>query len=132
MGPGVGVPYGPVTNGESKGKDEKGKDEKGKGDKDDKEISANQARLVVELPSDARLTIDDHPIPVTEGRRSFNTPALEKGQTYYYDVKVEVMRNGKPVTDKRKVLIRAGDVVREDFRSLGSATSTVSAGSQDR
>jgi uncharacterized protein (TIGR03000 family) len=117
----------PVTGGEEKGKDDKGKDDKGKG-KDDNEISANRARLVVEMPRDAKLTIDDQPMTVNEGRRSFNTPALEKGQK----VKVEVMRNGKPVSDKRKVIIRAGDVVREDFRSMGEATSTVSAGNQDR
>src|SRR5207302_5142873 len=67
----------------------------------------SKARLIVEVPASAQLYIDDQPMKTVAATRTFTTPALEKGQTYYYELKVEVARDGVTHRETRKVLIRA-------------------------
>jgi uncharacterized protein (TIGR03000 family) len=78
----------------------------------------NRAKLVVELPANAKLFIDDMPMKTTSTVRSFNTPSLELGQAYYYMVRVEAVRAGKPVSETRRVIIHAGETARADFKDL--------------
>jgi uncharacterized protein (TIGR03000 family) len=85
-------------------------------------MTSNRARLIVELPADAKLYVDDNPVPGTAGRRAFRTPELDRTQTYYYEVRAEVMRDGKPVGETRRVIVRAGEVVRANFLNLGQET----------
>jgi len=94
-------------------------------DKDKGETTAapDRARLIVEVPSDAKLFIDDKPMKTTSERRSFSTPALVEGESYFYEVRVELMRAGKPVTETKKVTIKAGEVARVDFKKLDSTAS---------
>ena len=87
-------------------------------------LTPTRAKLVVELPSDAKLYIDDLPMKTTSGVRSFNTPTLEPGQTYYYMVRAEVIRDGKPVTETRRVLVRAGQTARASFKDMEAETVT--------
>jgi uncharacterized protein (TIGR03000 family) len=87
-------------------------------EKDKETRAANRARLIVELPADAKLFVDDQAMKTPSGRRSFTTPTLEKGETYYYVLKVEVMRDGKPVTETKKVLVKAGDEIKADFKDM--------------
>lgn len=68
------------------------------------------ASLVVRLPADARLTIDGDPTRHTSGTRRFVTPPLEPGKTFHYDLKAEVTRGGKTLTERRRVAVRAGQV----------------------
>jgi uncharacterized protein (TIGR03000 family) len=79
---------------------------------------SNRAKLVVELPPGAKLFIDDKPMKSSSGVRSFNTPDLEPGQAYYYMVRVETVRDSKPVSETRRVIVRAGQVARADFKDL--------------
>jgi uncharacterized protein (TIGR03000 family) len=88
--------------------------------------SASRARLIVELPAGAQLYVDDKPVAAA-GRKAFRTPELRPGASYYYEVRAEVMRDGQRVSETRRVVIRAGQVAREDFRSLGTAVSTANA-----
>jgi uncharacterized protein (TIGR03000 family) len=74
-----------------------------------------RARLIVEVPADARLYIDGQQMKTTSATRSFTTPTLEPGQLYYYEVKAEVIRDGKPVTQTKRVIIKAGEVARTRF-----------------
>jgi uncharacterized protein (TIGR03000 family) len=106
----------------------KADDGKKKGQNDDeKEASArNRARVIVELPKGAKLYIDDKPMKAGK-RRTFRTPALQPGEAYYYEIRAEVTRDGKPVTETRRVIVRAGQSARADFRSLGSTTATANA-----
>jgi uncharacterized protein (TIGR03000 family) len=90
-------------------------------------LAPNRARLIVELPADAKLYIDDQAMKTTSGRRTFHTPDLQRGQTYYYMVRAEVVRDGKPLSEERRVILRAGDVVRADFNALAPAEATASA-----
>jgi uncharacterized protein (TIGR03000 family) len=90
------------------------------------EASLNRAKLIVEVPADAKLYIDDQPMKTTSARRVFSTPGLEPGQAYYYMVRVEVVRDGKVQSDTRRVIVRAGEEARADFNRL-EPTPTVAA-----
>jgi uncharacterized protein (TIGR03000 family) len=81
-------------------------------------IVPTTARVTVNLPADARLWVDQVECPLTSGVRAFNTPALQPGQTYYYTVKMQVDRNGSPVTDSQRVLVSAGEQVTVNFNNL--------------
>jgi uncharacterized protein (TIGR03000 family) len=77
-----------------------------------------RARLIVEMPADAQLFVDDQAMKTKSAVRTFNTPELEPGQVYYYDLRAEVIRDGKAVTQTRRVLLRAGEVVRARFEGM--------------
>jgi uncharacterized protein (TIGR03000 family) len=114
---------------------EEGKEEKetpkNKGKKEIEDgMSAARARLEVQLPQGARLFVDDTPVPLRDGKRTFRTPELEPGQVYYYEVRAEVMREGKPVSETRHVVIKPGQTAREDFRDLGTRPATSTARSR--
>jgi uncharacterized protein (TIGR03000 family) len=87
------------------------------------EVSA-PARVVVKLPADARLWVDDVTCPLTSTTRSFDTPALQPGQEYYYTVRAEVTRGGRAVSDSKRVILRAGEesvVVFGDMQTVQTA-----------
>ncbi len=46
---------------------------------------------------------------------SFKTPMLAKGETYYYELRVETTRNGKSVSETKKVTVRAGEEITTTF-----------------
>jgi uncharacterized protein (TIGR03000 family) len=74
--------------------------------------------LIVELPADAKLYIDNKLMQSTAARRVFATPRLEPGRKYYYVLRAEVVRDGKPLSDTKQVIFQAGDEVRESFAKL--------------
>jgi uncharacterized protein (TIGR03000 family) len=90
-------------------------DKKKKNDEDKSTGLSSRAKLVVELPADAKLFIDDKPMKTTSGKRTFQTPTLEPGQAYYYIVRIEYVNDGKPVSETRRVIVRAGLTARADF-----------------
>ena len=108
MGAPTGEPLGAPK--ENKGKDT---DKTGQGT-----LSSTSAKLVVELPANAKLYIDDMPVKATAGVRTFHTPALEPGRPYYYMVRIERMRDGQPVSETRRIIVRAGQVARADFQDV--------------
>jgi uncharacterized protein (TIGR03000 family) len=73
------------------------------------------AKVIFDLPEGANLFVEEQPIKGQAATRQFSTPELVVGQTYYYTVRVESTRDGKPVSESRRVLVRAGDMVRESF-----------------
>ncbi len=77
-----------------------------------------RARMIINLPTDAKLFIDDKLTRSTSERRSFSTPQLNQGDTYYYELRVELVRNGEPITQTRKVTLKAGDVIKADFTEM--------------
>jgi uncharacterized protein (TIGR03000 family) len=79
------------------------------------------ARLVVELPGDAKLYVDDHLMQTASERREFRTPALMRGQTYYYVLKAEIVRDGEVVAETKRVLVRAGETVSANFGDMSAA-----------
>ena len=86
-------------------------------------VSPNRAKLLVEVPAEAKLFIDDQPIAMKATTKTFNTPELERGQSYYYILKVEVTRDGVAHSETRRVVIRAGDEVSARFTEEGVVTA---------
>ncbi len=80
------------------------------------------SRVTVTLPSDARLWIENVECPLTSSVRSFNTPPLNAHQQYFYNIRVEVVRDGRPTSQTQRVIINPGQEVRVDFN--GSAVGT--------
>jgi uncharacterized protein (TIGR03000 family) len=87
-------------------------------------LAPTRARLIVDLPSDATLYIDDHKMTATAGRRTFNTPALETGETYYYMVRAEVMKDGAPVSVTKRVIVKPGEEIVANFKDMAAPTVT--------
>jgi len=76
---------------------------------------AARARLVLDVPEDARLFVDGQATKATSAVRSFRTPELAPGEEYYYNVRVEVDVDGKTAVQNRRVVVRAGEVIRQQF-----------------
>lgn len=85
------------------------------------------AKLIIDIPATAKLFIDDMPMNGADTTRKFTTPALEPGQTYFYSVRVEGTRNGEPINETRKVLVRGGEIIRESFNDAKKADAVVKA-----
>ena len=69
---------------------------------------ANEATLVVHLPENADLTIDGQQTQSRSSTRVFHSPPLEPGKTYTYSLRAETNRDGRFVTAKKTVEVRAG------------------------
>jgi uncharacterized protein (TIGR03000 family) len=85
--------------------------------------TAGPAKLIVELPADAKLFVDDQLMKATSAIRTFNTPSLSPGQAYYYMLRAEVVRDGQPVQETKRVIVRAGQTVRASFPDLGTVAT---------
>src|SRR5262249_32428979 len=81
------------------------------------------ARLIFEVPADARVSVDGRPTQSTSDVRYYYTPKLNEGQTFFYDVTVEVPGE-KPAT--RRVYVHANEVVRESFKRPLNSSSLAS------
>lgn len=89
-----------------------------------KSSNADQnARVTVRLPSDARLWVDSVYCPLTSSERSFNTPNLQKGKQYFYNLRMETTQAGQTVSQTRRVALEAGQQVTVDFRTPDTTTS---------
>lgn len=67
------------------------------------------ATLIVNMPADAVLTIDDAATTALAARRTFVSPPLEPGVEYHYNLKMQVQRNGEKVEVAKRVAVRAGE-----------------------
>jgi uncharacterized protein (TIGR03000 family) len=80
-----------------------------------KPMGGGAAKVIFDVPEGSTLFVEEQPIKGQSATRQFSTPELVPGQTYYYTVRVDTTRDGKPVSETRRVLVRAGDLVRESF-----------------
>ena len=76
-------------------------------------LMSNEAADSKQAPSPG----DGQPVKSTADVRYFYTPTLESGQTYFYDLRIETEKDGKKVVQEKQVFVKAGDVVRESFKS---------------
>ena len=76
------------------------------------------AHIVVKLPEDARLWVDDTACPLTSSTRTFDTPELKPGQVYYYNLRAEVTRGGRPVSETKRATLRAGQETVIEFGDM--------------
>jgi uncharacterized protein (TIGR03000 family) len=76
------------------------------------------ATIVVNLPSDAALKVDDQPVE----SRTLVTPALDQGREFHYTLTAEIVRDGETLTATKEVAVRAGE---ETQVSIDFTTATV-------
>jgi uncharacterized protein (TIGR03000 family) len=106
MGGGV-IMQGGVQQGTGKGeKIQKKPATKGEGEG----MAPAPATIVVDLPADAKLLIDDAKTTSTGTSRVFVSPELNPGKAYHYTLKAEVVRNGKPVKMEKVIEVKAGGI----------------------
>jgi uncharacterized protein (TIGR03000 family) len=77
---------------------------------EDKDDAAN---IRIEMPRGAKLYVDGQLIETVNGH--FHTPKLPRGKSYYYEMKAEMMVDGKNVIEEKKVLVQAGQTTVENF-----------------
>jgi uncharacterized protein (TIGR03000 family) len=70
---------------------------------------SRSATLMVNLPADAVLLVDDYRTTSTSAQRVLTTPALETGRDFHYTLTATVVREGKTETITKKVTVRAGE-----------------------
>lgn len=83
-----------------------------------------QAYIVVSLPADAKLLIDNKPTASTSETRTFVTPELAAGKDFVYTLTAKIMRDGKEETISQEVTVKAG---KESKVSLTLPTAAVAA-----
>ena len=52
------------------------------------------------------------------GKRTFQTPELTPGHTYYYDLRVEITRDGQTSADSQRIILRPGETATAAFPNL--------------
>ncbi len=82
-------------------------------------------KVCVSLPDDAKLLFNGVASTGTGGVRTFETPALEPGQNYKYELTAEVVRAGRVERVTETVIVRAGETAQITLKP--TAISTASA-----
>ncbi|MGF1578921.1 MAG: TIGR03000 domain-containing protein [Gemmataceae bacterium] len=77
--------------------------------------SKAEATIIVNLPADAKLTVDGVVTKSKTARRRLVTPSLPTSRTFHYTMQAEIVRDGKPVTQQQKVTVRGGEQTTVNF-----------------
>jgi uncharacterized protein (TIGR03000 family) len=88
--------------------------------KTEKKGSRTSASLKFKLPADAVLFVDGQKTAGEGTERAFYTPPLAGGK-FFYDVRAEMVIDGKAVTEEKRVVVQAGDQLTEAFPKLFAA-----------
>jgi len=89
--------------------------------------AGTSAKVIIEKPADAKIYVDDRLVKSEGTRQEFATPTLDPAQAYFYTVRVETVRDGKPVGETRRVVVRAGETVSEAFAGGSIETASLKA-----
>src|SRR5262249_4464224 len=87
------------------------------------QAEASAATIVVNLPADAKLSVDDNITQSTSASRVFATPVLDTDKEYTYTLKAEIIRDGKTITRTQRVTVRAGEESRVSFEFPASSVA---------
>jgi uncharacterized protein (TIGR03000 family) len=86
--------------------------------------AAVPAHVTIRLPADARLWVDGADCPLTSDTRSFDTPGLQPGKRYVYNIRAAVVRDGRTVEQTQRVVIAAGRQIDVTFGELNATSVT--------
>ncbi len=75
----------------------------------------SRATVQVEVPANATVWFNGAQMKQGGTMRTFETPAVENGYTYYYDVKARWEENGKPVERTQRIAVYPGGRVTVAF-----------------
>ncbi len=83
------------------------------------------ATVVVNLPADAKLTINGKNTVSTSGKRTFRSPFLKKGRSYSYTLKATFDQGGKTQVVTKTVKFTPGQTVKVSLSPFsGSAVAS--------
>jgi uncharacterized protein (TIGR03000 family) len=77
-----------------------------------------RAQVTIDVPADAKVYVDGQLMKSTSAKRAFRTPVLVPGQTYFYDVRVEIVRDGRTIVENQRVILNPGQAVTASFPNL--------------
>jgi uncharacterized protein (TIGR03000 family) len=77
------------------------------------------ATVLVTLPAEAKLFVDDQPTTSTTVRRVLQSPRLKPGNSYSYLLRAEIQREGTKYEQVKKVNVRAGQKAAVTFSEEG-------------
>jgi uncharacterized protein (TIGR03000 family) len=72
-------------------------------------------KVMLRMPAEAILLVNDKPISAGP---SFTTPVLEPGKDYVYDFEAALVQNGESINRVKRVVVRAGEVVRLAYEDM--------------
>jgi uncharacterized protein (TIGR03000 family) len=87
------------------------------------EVSLDRAKVIIDLPAEAKLYIDGRLMKTASAHRVFSTPTLQPGQLYYYDLRAEVARDGQVLSQEQRIIVSAGQQARAAFRDFGAGAT---------
>jgi uncharacterized protein (TIGR03000 family) len=73
------------------------------------------ARVIVEVPEDARVYFDNHLTQHKGKVRTFVTPPLSAGRPFTYNLRAEWMRDRKTITQTQTITVHGGQTTRVSF-----------------
>ena len=85
--------------------------------------TAAPAQLSIELPADATLYVDGQKTRGEGAVRKFHTPELPTGKSFYYELRAEILVNGKVEVEETRVVVRACDQLSCSFPKLIAAAN---------
>ena len=87
-------------------------------------IQRGDARLTVNVPEDAKIFVNQNPTRTPGAIREYISRNLPIGDSFTYEVRAEVVRNGQVVTETKKIDLRANENVQVAF-NFPAATEQV-------
>ena len=72
------------------------------------DVGADVGYLVVNVPADAKVFVNGRPTTSTGEHRQYVSHGLEAGMRYEYQVRAEIVRDGKTISDTKTVQLTAG------------------------
>jgi uncharacterized protein (TIGR03000 family) len=81
------------------------------------------ATIYVHVPASAELWFDGSPTKQTGDQREFQSPPLERGQNYTYELRARWTDNGRVVDETRKVPVHANGSLSVDFTQPAPAAA---------
>ncbi len=64
--------------------------------------------FTLNVPADAKVTVNDRPTTSTGEFRKFESTGVQLGAAYGYRVRVEFVRDGRPITEEKEISLMAG------------------------
>jgi uncharacterized protein (TIGR03000 family) len=86
-----------------------------------------RAKVRIEIPADAKLYVDGIQMKTGSSVRLFQTPDLSPNQTYYYDLKAEIVRNNQTFTESQQIMVRPGETASASFAGLEQKAAAAAA-----
>lgn len=87
------------------------------------ETKREPATIIVRVPASAKLFVEDVASSLTGPTRHLVTPPLEAGYKYSYTFRVEIVREGRPVTYSQKIYFSPGQAVTLDLTNPPADTA---------